>query len=155
MMANWVDGYAILTGGIEDILSFITTRTMQLRMPVHAKVEGSTLVFPDDFTPEDLYVLDTDRAFIGFERKHDIKKTDTPGIYEVSVVWDQAHGLKTNELVALAQRNNLAIEAEGIVFELELKEHVIVNKHGEILFYECIEYNHEDYDPYDDYKKIK
>lgn len=154
-MANWLDGYAILTGSIEDILSFITTRTMQQGGPVHAIVEGSTIIFPDDFIPEDLYVLDTDRAFIGFERKHDIKKTDTPDVYEVSVIWDQAHGLKTNELVALAQRNNLAIEVEGIVFELELKEHVIVNKHGDILFYECIEYNHEDYDPYDDYKKIK
>lgn len=154
-MANWVDGYAILTGSIEDILSFITTRTMQQGGPVHAIVEGSTITFPDDFIPEDLYVLDTDRAFIGFERKHDIKETDTPDVYEVSVIWDQAHGLKTNELVALAQRNNLAIEVEGIVFELELKEHVIVNKHGDILFYECIEYNHEDYDPYDDYKKIK
>lgn len=101
-----------------------------------------------------MYVLDTERAFIGFQQKHDIEKTDTPGIYDVSVTWDQAHGLQTNELAALAKRNNLAIEAEGIVFELALKEHIIVNKHGELLFYECIEYDYEDYDLYDDYNRV-
>jgi len=61
-MANWVDGYAILTDNIKDILPFITTCTMQLRKPVHAKMEGSTIIFLDDFIPEDLYVLDTDYA---------------------------------------------------------------------------------------------
>ena len=153
-MANWLDGYAILTGKIDDILTFVTTCTMHQGEPVHALLEGSKIIFPNNFIPEDLYVLNSTRAFIGFSPKHDIKKTDTPNIYEVNVTWDQAHGLITEELSTLAKQNNLAIEVEGIVVELALKEHIIVNNRGKILLDECIEYHSEDYDPNDDYKGI-
>ena len=153
-MANWVDGYAIITGKIDDILTFIKTCTVHQSKPVPAILEGNKIIFPNNFIPEDLYVLNSTRAFIGFSHKHDIKKTDTPNIYEVSVTWDQAHGLITEELSTLAKQNNLAIEVEGLVVELGLKEHIIVNNQGEILLDECIDYNSEDYNPYDDYKEI-
>lgn len=149
-MANWVDGYAILRGTIDDILAFITTCTIHQSNPVQATIEGSKITFPNNFIPEDLYVFNSTRAFIGFCHKHDIKKTDTVDLYEVSVTWNQAHGLITEELSAFAKQNNLAIEVEGIVVELALKEHIIVNRRGEILLDECIEYHGDDYNPYDE-----
>lgn len=154
-MANWLDGYVILTGRIEDILTFITTGTRYQGIPVHATVEKSYIVFSDGFIPEDLHVLGTTRAFIGFECRHDIKNTDTPNAYEVSVTWDQVNGFEADELSTIAKRYNLAIEAEGIVFELEFKQRIIMNSLGELLLNKSIVYHHEDYDPYDDYRKIK
>ena len=93
MMANWLDGYAVFTGDIEEISTFIATGMRYQGEPVHVKVEKNYIVFPDGFIPEDLHVLGTACAFIGFERKHDIKNTDTPDVYEVSVTWDQVDGL--------------------------------------------------------------
>lgn len=154
-MANWLDGYAILTGCIEDILLFTTKGTRYHGETVHAKVENNYIVFPDGFIPENLHVLDATLAFIGFWHKHDIKNTDTPNIYEVIITWDQVDGFKAEELKTIAKQYNLAIEAEGIVFDLEYKQHIIVDGLGRLLLNECIEYHREDYDPYDDYKKIK
>jgi len=111
---------------------------MYQEKPLHAIVKGNKIMFPAGFIPENLYVLDSSRAFIDFWYKHCIKTTDTPDIYEVSVNW--------------GQENGLIIKVEGIVFELELKEQIIINNWGELLLEECIEYRHQDYD---DYRKIK
>lgn len=155
MLLTWVDGYAELTGKTDDILSFITTRLLYQRNFVKAKIEGNHIVFPKDFIPQDLSLLGAERAFIGFEQRHDIEKTDIPDVYKVSVTWDQASCLLVEELTTIATRYNLAIEAEGIAFDLEFKQHIIVNNLGILLLEECIEYHHEDYDPYDDYKKVR
>jgi hypothetical protein len=103
IMANWLDGYAVLTGKIDDILMFVTTSTMNQSEPVHALLEGSEIIFPNNFIPEDLYVLNSTRIFIGFCHKHDIKETNAPNRYKVSVTWDKAHGLITEELPNLAK----------------------------------------------------
>jgi len=155
ILVTWVDGYAELTGRIEDILSFITKRLVYQGNLVQAKIEGNHIIFPKDFIPQDLSLLGADRAFIGFEQRHNIEKTDTPDVYKVSVTWDQASCLLVEELTTIAIRYNLAIEAEGIAFDLEFKQHITVNNLGVLLLEECIEYHHEDYDPYDDYEKIK
>ncbi|CAM3276415.1 hypothetical protein FITA111629_14170 [Filibacter tadaridae] len=154
-MVSWWDGYAIFTGNIDNISNLITKRFIYEGKHVPTKVEENKIVFPEDFIPWDLLLLDAVWAFIGFEQNHDIKKTDTPGIYEVSVSWDQVGFLPAEKLSTIAKRNNLAIEAEGIILDWEFKQHIIVNNCGEILLNECIEYHREDYDPYDDYKKIK
>lgn len=154
-MANWLDGSAIFRGHIEDILSLITTGTSYLGEPVSAQVEENYIVFPKGFVPEDIYLLNTTRAFLGFWWKHDINDTLVPHIYEVSVIWDQLGEIRAEDLSSIAKKYNLYIEVEGIIFDLELKQHVVVNNSGEILLDEETEYHHEDYDIYDDYKKIR
>lgn len=85
MMPNWISGYVEFTGSMENILSFITRGLEYLGTPIQAKVEGHHIIFSEDFTPWDLYVLGTSRAFVGFEQKHDLRTTDMPDIYSIGV----------------------------------------------------------------------
>lgn len=152
---DWADGYAIFTGFKNDIFLFLSKAIHSNQIPIEISLENDCIVFPEDFIPWDLSVAFIHMAYIGMESRHDLQKTDIPDIYSMLISWEQALGIASDELSLLAKAYNLSIEAETITHNLAIKQHILVDNYGTVIFDECIDYNKDDYDPYDEFKKIK
>lgn len=135
-LRNWLDGSVVLTGTIDRIMNFITEGLSYDAKPVQAKIIRNEIVFSDGFIAEELYVLNTREAFIGFAYAYDIRATHLPNLFQASATWDQLYGLEIEELIELAKLYRLMFQVEGYIYDLETREIAVVDEHGIVLFEE-------------------
>lgn len=131
---DWLDGSVILTGPIDNIMNFIENGLTYDKAPIHPTLIENRITFPEDFIAENLFVHHTHGAYIGLWPSVEVRETYFPNIYQVIATWDCLHGTDVDDLRKLAKKYELMFEIEGYLYNLEIREVFVVDKHGNLIF---------------------
>ena len=145
-MPNWFDGYAEISGSKENLLSFLRNGVIQDGRYLNPIIEGDVLIYSEEETPEGMYVIGTDRAFLGINpNRYDLEKNDSNNTYYFIGAWDQAWGVAISPIVEICNRYNISFIIGGVEPLVGFEHYVHISSAGEVLANVITEYDTDDY----------